>query len=150
MAEQSHPKPLSSEAQANYAAPYTFTALAGRAGSVGSTDGVGSTARFNQPDGMALDTNGNLYVADWGNNTIRKVTAAGLVTTLAGRAGVAGSNDGTNGAARFNAPSAVTVDGSGNLYVADWGESTIRKVMPLGTNWVVTTLAGLAGHPALI
>ncbi len=139
--------PLAALGQANYAAPYTFTTLAGGAGSVGSTDGAGSTARFNQPDGVTIDSVGNLYVADWGDHTIRKVTAAGVATTLAGRAGSAGSTDGTNSAARFNAPSVVTEDGSGNLYVAGWGDNTIRKVTPLGTNWVVTTLAGLAGHP---
>ena len=96
--------PLAALGQANYATPYTFTTLAGKAGSSGSADGTNSAARFYGPGGMAVDTNGNLYVADDGNNTIRKVTPAGVVTTLAGRAGVAGSADGTNSAARFNYP----------------------------------------------
>ena len=134
--------PMAVLGQANYATPYTFTTIAGRAGSSGSADGPNSAARFNSPDGMALDSAGNLYVADYNNSTIRKVTPAGVVTTLAGRAGSRGSTDGPNSAARFNQPSAVVVDSAGNVYVADWGNSTIRKVTPGG---VVTTLAGRAG-----
>ena len=122
------------------------TTLAGLAGNnTGSADGTGSAARFNGPAGMAVDTNGNVYVADSGNNTIRKVTPSGVVTTLAGLAGSAGSADGTNSAARFNGPYGVAVDSAGNVYVADTYNDTIRKVTPVGTNWVVTTLAGLAG-----
>ncbi len=123
------------------------TTLAGLAGSAGSVDGTGITARFNQPQGVAVDSVGNVYVADEGNNTIRKVTPAGVVTTLAGLADAAGSADGTGGAARFYAPSGVAVDSAGNIYVADGGNSTIRKVTPEG---VVTTLAGRAepGAPA--
>jgi hypothetical protein len=97
---------------------------------------------------VAVDTNGNLYVADFNNETIRKVTPVGtnwVVTTLAGKAGSSGSADGTNSAARFYWPAGVAVDTNGNLYVSDSGNGTIRKVTPVGTNWVVTTLAGLAG-----
>jgi hypothetical protein len=105
-----------------------------------SVDGAGSTARFKQPFGVAVDSAGNLYVADAGNYTIRKVTPAGAVTTLAGGTGTPGSADGTGGAARFAVPNGVAVDSAGNVYVADGGNGTIRKITPAGA---VTTLAGL-------
>ena len=121
--------------------PYTFTTIAGKAGSAGTADGTGSAARFSKPDGMALDSAGNLYVVDQGNSTIRKMTAVGtnwVVTTLAGLGGSdananplhPGSVDATGNAARFNIPSGIVVDSEGNLYVADWGNSTIRKGYP--------------------
>jgi sugar lactone lactonase YvrE len=119
------------------------TTLAGSASTAGSADGTGATGGFNGPGGMAADQAGNLYVADSRNHTIRKVTPAGVVTTLAGTAGAFGSDDGLGATARFNAPSSVAVDGTGNLYVADYGNSTVRKVTAAG---VVTTLAGTAGR----
>jgi uncharacterized protein YjiK len=115
------------------------TTLAGTASMVGSADGTGAAARFNQPSGVAVDSAGNVYLTDRGNNTLRKVTPAGVVTTLAGTAGMAGSADGTGAAARFNQPIGVAVDSAGNVYVADRGSNTLRKVTPAG---VVTTLAG--------
>ena len=118
------------------------TTLAGTAPSTGSTDGTGSAARFKSPYGAAVDGNGNIYVADTGNHTIRKITSAGVATTLAGTAGASGSANGTGSAARFNFPYGVTVDGSGNVYVADSFNYTIRKITSAG---VVTTLAGTAG-----
>jgi streptogramin lyase len=118
------------------------TTLAGTAGSSGSTDGTGSAARFWGPAGVAVDISGNVYVADYGNYTIRKITPAGVVTTLAGTAGSSGSADGTGSAARFYYPQGVAVDSSGNVYVADFGNYKIRKVTPAG---VVTTLAGTTG-----
>ncbi|HEY1716827.1 MAG TPA: LamG-like jellyroll fold domain-containing protein [Verrucomicrobiae bacterium] len=122
------------------------TTLAGLAGYSGSADGANSSARFNQPYGIAVDGFGNLYVADSMNSTIRKVTPTGVVSTIAGLAGNGGTADGTNGAARFNNPFGIAIDdNNGNLYVADEGNDTIRKITPMGTNWVVSTLAGKAG-----
>jgi hypothetical protein len=122
------------------------TTLAGTAGSIGSIDGTGSAARFYYPTGVAVDSTGNIWVADRDNNTIRKVTSAGLVSTFAGTAGSSlgniGSTDGTGSAARFSSPQGVAVDSAGNVYVADYNNHTIRKVTPAG---VVNTLAGSAG-----
>ena len=112
--------------------------LAGQPGSSGSANGTGNTARFNTPKGVAIDISGNIYVADSANHEIRKITQAGVVTTLAGN-GTAGSLDGTGTGAQFSSPGGVTVDLSGNVYVADTNNHTIRKVTAAG---VVTTLAG--------
>jgi hypothetical protein len=118
------------------------TTLAGLAGSHGSADGTGSAAQFDGPESVAVDSAGNVYVADSYNDAIRKVTPDGVVTTLAGQPGSWGSADGTGSAAQFDLPSGVAVDSAGNLYVADLGNGTIRKVTAGG---VVTTLADLAG-----
>jgi sugar lactone lactonase YvrE len=118
------------------------TTLAGRPGSSGSTDGVGSTAQFRAPSHLAIDSTGSIYVADSGNHTIRKITPAGIVSTIAGLAGNSGSNDGTVSVARFNYPTGLAVDTSLNVYVADFYNQTIRKVTVDG---MVSTLAGLAG-----
>ena len=95
--------------------PYTFTTLAGSQGYTGSTEGVGSIARFYYPFGVAVDGAGNAYVADTYNDTIRKIAPGGNVITLAGTAGAAGSADGTGSAARFNEPYGLAVDGAGNV-----------------------------------
>ncbi|HEY1717245.1 MAG TPA: hypothetical protein VGH42_03000 [Verrucomicrobiae bacterium] len=123
---------------------YTFTTLAGYPG-YGSADGVGGAAEFFNPFGVTVDNGGNVYIADGANNTIRKITSAGVVSTIAGFAGTSGSADGTGSNARFSAPRGLAVDGAGNLYVADLGNHTIRKLTPSGTNWTVSTIAGLAG-----
>jgi len=120
------------------------TTLAGLAGVPGASNGLGAGARFNKPGGLALDSNGNLFVADSGNHTIRKITPAGLVTTFAGQAGVPGTADGTGAAAQFNFPAGLAFDASGILYVADSGNHTIRRITQAGA---VTTLAGTPGTP---
>ena len=120
----------------------TVTTLAGNAGTPGSADGTGTAANFNGPSGIVLDGAGNIYVTDTFSHTVRQVTQAGVVTTLAGTALTAGSADGTGTAAAFDYPSGLALDGVGNLYVADYGNHTIRKIAPGG---VVTTFAGTAG-----
>ena len=118
------------------------TTFVGGAGVSGSADGTGTAARFNSPTDVALDASGNLFVADAGNHLIRKITSAGVVTTIAGSAGVSGSSDGIGASARFNSPSGVRCDGAGNIFVADTNSHTVRRVTPGG---IVTTLAGSAG-----
>ncbi len=108
------------------------TTLAGTAGAPGSADGTGSAASFNWPSGVAVDGAGNVYVADTDNSTIRKVTPAGMATTLPGTAGATGSADGTGSPQALTTHSGVAVDSAGNVYVADTGNSTIRKVTPAG------------------
>jgi sugar lactone lactonase YvrE len=125
-------------AQSVYATPYFFTTLAGATTS-GTVDGTGNAARFNQPNAVAVDASGNVYVADTANHTIRKITFFGVVTTIAGSAGVSGNIDGIGTAARFNLPRGIAVDSAGNIYVGDTSNSAIRKITPAG---VVTTLAG--------
>jgi serine/threonine protein kinase len=118
--------------------------LAGQPGAPGSADGAASDARFKSPGGIAVDTFGNVYVADTGNNTIRKIVRGGPVSTLAGLAGKLGRQDGSGSAARFLAPLGIALDGAGNIYVAEFASDTIRKITPGG---VVSTLAGSAGNP---
>lgn len=112
----------------------------------GSTDGTGSAARFNEPTAIAIDSSGNIYVADVQNHTIRKITSAGVVTTLAGAVGQKGSVDGTGSAASFNFPLGITVDSTGNLYVSDRDNNLIRKITPTGK---VTNFAGNANTTAV-
>lgn len=173
---------------------WVVTTLAGKAGVSGFVNGTNSDARFNAPNGVAVDGAGNVYVAERGNKAMRKVAPQGtnwvvstiatgfsgpggcavdatdnifmadtmgqiirkiakigtnwVVTTVAG--GSMGSADGTNSAAQFNLPDRVAVDAGGNLYVADHQNNTIRKITLFGTNWVVSTLAGSAGHSGAV
>lgn len=111
----------------------------------GSADGTG-TARFNGPSGPAVDSTGTIYVADFGNSIIRKVTDGGVVTTLAGTAGMRGSADGTGAAARFTwpyGPYDVALDSRGNVYVTDLFEQTIRRITPIGSTTTVPTITAV-------
>ena len=113
-------------------------------GSVGSSGdgGLAILAKLKFPSGVAVDTSGNFYIADTGNNKIRKVTSAGIITTVAGIGGVGDSGDGGSAIlAKLKAPEGVAVDISGSLYIADTGNNKIRKV----TGGIITTVAGLGG-----
>lgn len=109
--------------------------VAGSATDAGSTNGSGTAARFNNPTGIAIDAAGNLYVADTGNDSIRKITPAGAVTTLAGAANSTQSVDGTGDRARFTEPLALAINAGGTLYVTD--DMRIRSVAS-GTGQVAT------------
>ncbi len=115
------------------------TTLAGLLGTPGAADGSGSTARFDSPTGLALGPDGALYVSDTGNHTIRRVTLAGAVTTLAGSAGSADYADGPASAVRFNQPLGLAVAPDGTVFVADSGNHLIRVI---ATNGTVSVLAG--------
>jgi len=108
----------------------------------GSADGTGTNAQFNGPVGLAFDTRGNLFVSDANNDTIRKITANGIVTTFAGAAGLDGSADGSVTAARFRSPAELVFDQKGNLFVADSLNQVIREIT---TNGVVSTVSGATG-----
>jgi sugar lactone lactonase YvrE len=118
------------------------TTIAGTAGLSGSTDGAGSAARFRNPFDLAVDGSGNVFVADTDNHVIRKITSDGIVSTIAGTAGLSGSTDGTGLSARFNSPNSIAIDSAGNIFVADSVNHTVRKII---NGNVVTTEGGLAG-----
>ncbi len=118
------------------------TTFAGTSGISGSTDATGTSAKFNLPGAITIDSNDNLYVVDYGNHTIRKITNAGVVTTLAGTAGVSGYLDGTGAVVRFNYPQGISVDRFDDLYVSDTGNNVVRKVTSAG---VATTVVGSYG-----
>lgn len=119
--------------------------LAGDGGGFGDLDGQGGAARFSQiRTFMAVDAQGNVFLSDTGNATVRKITPAGLVSTVAGRKGVAGYLDGPAGTALFAYPAGIAVDGAGNLVVADASNAVVRRISAGGA---VSTLAGLANTP---
>jgi sugar lactone lactonase YvrE len=113
------------------------TVIAG-SGTAGNTNGKGTAASFNQPNGLVVDGLGNVYVADEGNNVIRLINTQGQVSTFAG-SGAVGNANGQGTAASFNAPAGIAIDPQGNLYVADSKNNEIRKISASGS---VTTLAG--------
>jgi len=118
------------------------TTLAGSVLNFNSLDGLGTNAYFYRPAGIAVDTVGNVYIADAWNHNIRKITPAGLTSSLAGLAGNPGSVDSTNSKARFNQPRGIAIDTATNLFVADSLNHTIRKISPDGN---VTAIAGMPG-----
>jgi NHL repeat len=120
-------------------AAFRFTTLAGSPGGAGISSGARLSARFNSPTAVARDQAGNLYVADYGNNTIRRIDPSGFVSTFAGIPGSVGASDGPAAAATFNGPTSVAVDVNGNVFVADASNASIRRVTPSG---VVSTFAG--------
>jgi len=114
-------------------------------GSTGSTNGQGVVAKFNKPQGIAVDSSGNVYVADYNNHMIRKIDPSGNVTTLAGSTS-SGSTNGQGASAKFKFPIDVAADSFGNVYVADKGNHLIRRIDSSGN---VTTLAGSVGSGGL-
>src|SRR5204863_8470837 len=112
------------------------------AGCIGSTAAAGAAARLSSPSCPYTALAGTVYVGDIDNNTIRKITSAGAVSTLAGTARVTGSADGSGAAASFDGPGGVATDSAGNVYVADTSNHTIRKSTSGGG---VTPLGGTAG-----
>jgi streptogramin lyase len=124
-----------------------FSVYAGAVLKRGNDDGAAADARFVRPRALAIDQAGNIFVADEASHVIRKITVAGQVTTLAGKAGESGSIDGNGGSARFNAPRGLAVDSAGNVYVMDTNNAAVRKITPAGE---VSTFAGRAGEPGFM
>jgi sugar lactone lactonase YvrE len=122
------------------------TTIAGSPGQAGTADGPALTARFDGPRALALDPSGNLFIADNRSHTLRKLTPGGMVSTVAGQAGLVGSLDGTGSNARFFDLSGIVSDAGGNLFATDSVDGTIRKITPAG---VVTTLVGVGRDNAL-
>ena len=116
------------------------TTIAGQAGVPGNLNGDGTNATFKTPTGVGVDSLGNLFVSDQLNRTIRKITPAGAVSVFAGSQSLQGTNDGQGTSAQFTMTTAVTVDRANNIYVADNGANTIRKITPGG---FVSTFAGV-------
>lgn len=127
---------------ANVRAQDTVRTLAGRAQDIGHVDGSAGVSRFSDPAGLAVDSAGNIYVADSANHCVRKLTPGGTVMTLFGISGEPGSTDGTAATARLDSPSAVALGPDGELYISDTGNHTVRRFK----SGLLTTLAGVAGE----
>jgi len=126
----------------NWVVTTAGTRTAGGFGIAGHNDGTNVVGQFDDPEGVAVDQNGVIYVADTGNRTIRMLVEDGtnwITSTIAGKAGISGIADGTNDTARFEYPEAIAVNAQGILYVVD-NYTHVRQIAPVGTNWVVTTL----------
>lgn len=124
---------------------WVVTTVAGLPGSVGAADGTNTEARFNRPVGIELDRNGNLFVSEIYNHTIRKIERVGadwVATTIAGTVATWGDENGTNSDARFRAPRGMALDKSGRIYVADSENFEIRVITQYGSDWAATTIAG--------
>jgi len=121
---------ISNPARLSVAEQLGIVLVAGQPGQSGVADGAAASALFSSPAGLALDSAGNLFVADAGNRIIRKISTDGTVSTFAGKAGEAGTQDGAGASARFGKPEGLAFDGAGNLYVADTGNNSIRKITP--------------------
>jgi sugar lactone lactonase YvrE len=121
--------------------------LAGNAGVCDSADGGVAVAHFCQPGDITVDRWNNVYVADTANSTIRMIDPKGMVSTLAGSAGICGAADGATGSSRMCSPAGITVDSNDNLYVSDTGNSTIRRI---DVNNVTTTVAGVPQQRGIV
>jgi sugar lactone lactonase YvrE len=124
---------------------WNATTIAGNPNETGPVDGTNQNALFDNPSGIALDGQGNLYVSEESSDVIRKMQHSGtnwIVTTIAGQAFNSGSTDGTNLNAQFAYPFDVAATPGGTLYVADYSGNAIREIVPIGTNWVTTTIGG--------
>uniref|UniRef100_UPI0040498282 NHL domain-containing protein n=1 Tax=Cephaloticoccus sp. TaxID=1985742 RepID=UPI0040498282 len=130
-------------AQLDYSKPYVMSPLAG-VSSIGHADGNGTAARFYNPRGITVDGTGNIYVADTDNQLIRKITAEGKVTTIAGSPGVMDRINGSANEARFSDPQAIVIEITGDLLVADFNGNAIRRIKPDGT---VTSLPWYLQNP---
>jgi streptogramin lyase len=121
--------------------------FAGSLSREGSTDGPAAEAQFRSPRDVAQAPDGSVYIADSGNAVIRRLSPQGAVTTVAGSAGVTGYADGVGAAVRFASVDGLTVDGAGNVYIADAGNHVVRRLAPDGQ---VTTVAGKVGQRGLV
>lgn len=118
---------------------YTSSTVAGTAGQTGTADGTGAAVRFNAPGGITADSAGTMFITDTGNHTIREMSAAGVTTTVAGKAGVVGSADGIGPAARFSSPTAIVTTAAHLLYIADTGNHTVRTASPTPSYWITAS-----------